>query len=232
MPVVALRQVADGPHGCLLTVEFPGDSTGPGLAATLAGAGGDREVWRLDPVTTLERADGLPDHPTLARDCVGEFTRRRSATGPVTVLGYCSAAVFARHVARELGRVGSAPERVLLVAATLPTADTVRAEYAGLLGRLTGGDPAGEPPALADPAATVERWRAELTGHARAFVTEQGFDPDEAESAAREIAGRYLAWLWFLLDAARGGEVAVPCPVTRLPDDAAAVERLGAARTG
>ncbi|MEH1166756.1 thioesterase domain-containing protein [Micromonospora sp. CPCC 205539] len=230
---IVLQQVGDGRAGCLLTVEFPGDSTGAGLAATLAAAesatppDGRHQVWRLDPVTSVELDGGLPDHATLAGAAAAEFLRHRPAgAGPLTVVGYCSAALFAGHLTRALAAAGSPPDALVLVAATVPDERTAWREHATLLRKLTG-EPAPTPPAgPADPHVIVHRWRAELTGHARAFVDAQGFPPAEAETAAQEIAGRYLAWLWFLLDAARAGEARVSCPVTVLADDAEAIARL------
>ncbi|MEV5767964.1 hypothetical protein AB0L34_25790 [Micromonospora sp. NPDC052213] len=256
---IALRQVSEGRSGCLLTVEFAGDSAGPGLAATLAeadagaeveaepgvdgaagaGAGcrsggpgrdGRHEIWRLDPVTSLELHPGLPGHRDLADACAAEFLRLRPADiGPVTVVGYCSAAVFAHHLARALADADGPPVHLVLVAATVPDEETVRHEYAVLHRKLTGEPaPAGPVPLLADPDATVERLRHELTRLARAFATANGFDPAEAETAADEIAGRYLAWLWFLLDAAGTGPAPVPCPVVEARDDAEALGLLRA----
>ncbi|MFF0370049.1 hypothetical protein [Micromonospora sp. NPDC005087] len=234
---IALQQVADGRAGCLLTIEFPGDSTGAGLAAALATAetdasrghrpaGTDRhQVWRLDPVTSVELDGGLPDHATLANAASAEFLRRRpTGSGPLTVVGYCSAAVFAGHLTRALVEAGSPPDALALVAATVPDERAAWREYATLHRKLTGE--AAPPPVPAEPHVVVARWRAELGGHARAFVAAQGFPPAEAETAAQEITGRYLAWLWFLLDAARAGEARVPCPVTVLADDAQALDRL------
>lgn len=243
-----MRQVGEGRAGCLLMVEFAGDSAGPGLAATLAaaeaaaaaGPGGDlpgplgtgpdvqHEIWRLDPVTTLELHPGLPGHRDLADACAAEFLRLRPA-GPVTVVGYCSAAVFARHLVRALTDAGGSPPHLVLVAATVPDEETVRREYAVLHRKLTGEPaPADPTPLLADPAATVDRLRGELTRLARAFVTDHGFDPAEAGTAADEIAGRYLAWLWFLLDAAGTGGVAVPFPVLEAAADDEAIDLLRA----
>ncbi|MGK5671564.1 hypothetical protein ACSNOB_01775 [Micromonospora sp. URMC 106] len=246
--MIALRQVAEGRFGCVLTVEFAGDSVGPGLAAALAaaeaagaaGSGGDlpgpvvagpdvrHEIWRLDPVTTLELHPGLPGHRALADACAAEFLRLRPAdVGPVTVVGYCSAAVFAHHLLHALADAGGPPAHLLLVAATVPDEETVRREYAQLHRKLTGEPaPADPTPLLADPAATVDRLRDELTRLARAFVTDNGFDAAEAETAADEIAGRYLAWLWFLLDAARSGPVPVPFPVREAAADEEAIDLL------
>ncbi|MGW3812129.1 hypothetical protein, partial [Micromonospora sp. NPDC005113] len=204
---IALQQVADGRAGCLLTIEFPGDSTGAGLAAALATAetdasrghrpaGTDRhQVWRLDPVTSVELDGGLPDHATLANAASAEFLRRRpTGSGPLTVVGYCSAAVFAGHLTRALVEAGSPPDALALVAATVPDERAAWREYATLHRKLTGE--AAPPPVPAEPHVVVARWRAELGGHARAFVAAQGFPPAEAETAAQEITGRYLAWLW------------------------------------
>ncbi|MER5337575.1 hypothetical protein [Micromonospora sp. NPDC002717] len=245
---IALRQVSEGRSGCLLTVEFAGDSAGPGLAAALAaaeaagaaGSGGDlpgplytgpdvqHEIWRLDPVTSLELDPGLPGHRALADACAAEFLRLRPAdAGPVTVVGYCSAAVFAHHLVRALADADGPPVHLVLVAATVPDEETVRHEYAVLHRKLTGEPaPADPTPLLADPAATVDRLRDELTRLARAFVTDHGFDPAEAGTAADEIAGRYLAWLWFLLDAAGTGPVPVPFPVHEAADDEEAIDLL------
>ncbi|MEU4641538.1 thioesterase domain-containing protein [Micromonospora sp. NPDC023814] len=252
---IALRQVSEGRSGCLLTVEFAGDSAGPGLAATLAEAeaeaeagvdgatgagaarrpggparGGRHEIWRLDPVTSLELHPGLPGHRDLADACAAEFLRLRPAdAGPVTVVGYCSAAVFAHHLARALADAGGPPVHLVLVAATVPDEETVRREYAVLHRKLAGESaPAGPVPLLADPEETVDRMRHELTRLARAFAAANGFDPAEAETAADEIAGRYLAWLWFLLDAAGTGPAPVPCPVVEARDDAEALGLLRA----
>ncbi|MET9302197.1 thioesterase domain-containing protein [Micromonospora aurantiaca] len=226
---LALRQVSQGPTDSLLTVEFSGDSAGPGLAAALAAADPDRSVWRFDPVTTLERAGTPLDHPALARACAEELLRRRPGGAPVTVLGYCSAAPLARHVARALADAGATPRRVLLVAAARPTVATARAEYAALLGKLGRAAPvADDPPGDGDPTALAARWGAELTGQARTFVAEQGFPPEESAAAADEIAGRYRAWLWFLLDAAYRADARLPCPHAELADERAALDALAA----
>ncbi|HEY0698339.1 MAG TPA: hypothetical protein VGD43_11085, partial [Micromonospora sp.] len=193
----------------------------------LDAAGTGRQVWRLDPVTSLEKHPGLPGYPALADEAVAELLRQGGAdAGPLTVFGYCSAALFARHVVRALVDAGAAPDALVPVAATVPTGSTVWAEFGDLRRKLTGRTAPADPPfpLLDDPEATVGWLRAELTGDARAFVVEQGFDPAEADTAAEEIAGRYLAWLWFLLDAAGTGEVPVPCPVTSTPAEPEAVD--------
>jgi hypothetical protein len=221
MSRVALRQIAAGTDaGCLLTVEFPGDSAGPGLAATLAEAAPGREIWRLDPVTTLDLGPDLCDYEALAARCVAEFDRRcPDNETALTVVGYCSAARFAYHVTRALTALGYAPQALLLVGGIVPDERTVWAEYANLRRKLGAAGPSEPPfPLLDDLDATMGWLRTEVTGHARALVDEQDFEAAEAGAAVDEIVGRYQAWLWFLLQAAASDTPPVDCPATEVAD--------------
>ncbi|MCW3815755.1 hypothetical protein ONA91_14985 [Micromonospora sp. DR5-3] len=221
MSRIALRQIAAGTDaGCLLTVEFPGDSAGPGLAATLAETAPGREVWRLDPVTTLDLGPDLCDYETLAARCVAEFDRLRpDSETALTVVGYCSAARFAYHVTGALTALGYAPRALVLVAGTVPDERTVWTEYDDLRRKLGAAGPSEPPfPLLDDPDATIGWLRAELTGHARAFVDDQDFGTAEAGAAVDEIVGRYQAWLWFLLQAVASDTPPVGCPTTDVAD--------------
>jgi hypothetical protein len=221
MSRVALRQIAAGTEaGCLLTVEFPGGSAGPGLAAALAETAPGREIWRLDPVTTLDLGPDLCDYGTLAERCVAEFDRRRpDGETALTVVGYCSAARFAYHVTGALTALGYASRALVLVAGTVPDERTVWTEYADLRRKLGAAGPSEPPfPLLDDPDATIGWLRAELTSHTRAFVDEQDFGAAEAGAAVDEIVGRYQAWLWFLLQAATSDTPPVDCPATEVAD--------------
>jgi hypothetical protein len=213
---IALRQVAEGSGPGVLTVEFPGDSTGLGLAAEIGAAAADQPVWRLDPVTSLDLQPELRDYPALAAACVDDLRPRLApAGGRFTLVGYCSAAAFARHLAGALDRAGLPPDALVLVGAAAPSTRTVWAEFVGLRRKLTGDAVDDEPPAalLGDPSEAIRWLGARLDGYARRFVAEQGFEPDEAGAAAEEITGRYRAWLWFLLQAAGTAVPQVGCPV-------------------
>lgn len=217
MSRIALRQIGVGAAaGCLLTVEFPGDSAGPGLAATLAETAPEREIWRLDPVTTLDLGPDLCDYEALAARCAAEFDRRRpDGERTLTVVGYCSAVRFAYHVTRALTALGYAPRALLLVGGTAPDERTVWAEYASLRRKLGAAGPSEPPFPLLDDLDTTMGWlRTELTGHAQALVDEQDFEAAEAD----EIVGRYQAWLWFLLQAAATHTPPVDCPATEVAD--------------
>jgi len=215
---MALRQVTQGPGRCLLSVEFPGDSSGPGLAAALAAHGGDYEIWRFDPVTTLDLQTALHDYPTLARLCAAELQRLRPGADPaVSVVGYCSAARFAHHVARSLTTAGLAPHPLVLVAPWTTTEQTVWDEFRVLCRKLTGEAPTKPPfPVLDDPTAAIGWLAAQLADQAHSFVAAAGYEPADAEDAVNEIVGRYRAWLWFLLQAAQPSMPQVHCPVTQV----------------
>ncbi|MFU8854111.1 hypothetical protein ACNAW0_24470 [Micromonospora sp. SL1-18] len=221
MSRVALRQVAQGPGRCLLSVEFPGDSSGPGLAAALAGQGEDYEIWRLDPVTTLDLQAELHDYAALARLCVAEFQRLRPGADPaVSVVGYCSAARFAHHVTGSLATARLTPRSLVLVAPRHPTEQTVRDEFDLLCRKLTGDsrtDPAF--PLLDDATAAIGRLTTRLADQARDFANVAGYGPAEAAEAVDEIVGRYRAWLWFLLQAARPATPQIPCRTTEIVGD-------------
>ncbi|MFJ8580938.1 hypothetical protein [Micromonospora sp. NPDC093277] len=236
MSRIALRQVAHGSGRCLLSVEFPGDSSGPGLAAALAGQGEEYEIWRLDPVTTLDLQAELPDYAALARLCVAEFQRLRPGADPaVSVVGYCSAARFAHHVTGALATARLTPRSLVLVAPRHPTEQTVWDEFDLLCRKLTG-DSHGDPvfPLLDDATAAIGRLTTRLADQARDFATMAGYGPTEAAEAVDEIVGRYRAWLWFLLQAARPATPQIPCPTTEIVADGGqpAADEAGTVRSG
>ena len=180
--------VVDGPNPDLV-VDFALFSDHVTLASALSAAHPDRPLCRVDAVAAvgnagfeLERAAAL---------CVDQMTR--SGLEPETILGYCSAAGLALHIAAELARRGRAKPPVLLVEPSWSTPELIRLEADELLG--------GESGAYRGPD-DVDSIVAALSGRIERQLAADGLDDEEIEICLEVMTQRHREWFGFLAAAA------------------------------
>jgi hypothetical protein len=189
-----LKQLTAGEEEPVLVADFQAFSTAPRLSRMLSGRVGGRPVYQVDPVTVLAQDQLYLPLSALAAACVDAFTSGTPPGGRVFVVGHCSAAALALHIARLLE--GSREVTVLLVLPTWPDDDHVRTrftEFLANIGAATNSCPDLDSDASGCVAAMETILRAELAAVAA------GRGLGTAADAFADLLAWYRAWLSFLL---------------------------------
>ncbi len=130
----------------------------------------------------------------LAAEAAEEFGRSEPADGPVSVIGYCSAAALALHVATLLAR--SQPTVAVLLRPSWPDTEMITTQFAMLLANLrTSGRPS--PVLDGDPGECVTGMEQVLRADIAALAASHGLEG--AEDTFAELLMTYRSWLAFLL---------------------------------
>jgi hypothetical protein len=222
---VILKRLSPGDGEPILVADFQPFSDAPCLSGLLAGlAGAARPVYQVDAVGALSAGQAYLSVSALAAASVREFLADDPG-GQVTVVGHCSAAALALHIARLL-----APGRdvvAVLVQPTWPDDEHVRIRFGEFLANVNAGDPPC-PDLDAEPAACV----AEMERVLREALIELAESMDLGSSADPflDLLTWYRAWLSFLLackNDSPGGEGAWPAAVRVLTDAVGVAEVPG-----
>ena len=189
-----VRRIVGGAAKPVLVADFQAFSSAPRLSHMVSDRAEGRPVFQVDPLGALSQDRPYISLPDLAAEAVGSFERAQPADGPAFVIGYCSAAALAVHIAALLARTREAT--AVLLRPSWPDSDGVQATFATLAANL-GARQLPCPELDGDPDHCV-RLMAELLGaEIKALAASQGLD-GSAETFG-ELLLTYRSWLAFLL---------------------------------
>jgi hypothetical protein len=214
-----VRRLAAGAAKPILVADFQAFSSAPRLSHLVTDRAGGRPVYQIDPLEALSGDRPYISLADLAADATASFERSQPADGPAMVIGYCSAAALAMHIATLL-----APSRgatAVLLRPSWPGSETIEKTFATLAGNLGArqlpcADLDGAPDRCVRDLEEVLRSQLEV------LATSQGLD------ASADIFGEllltYRSWLAFLLAcrndslAERAGGPSAVTVLTETPD--------------
>ena len=214
-----VRQIVAGATKPVLVADFQAFSSAPRLSHLVSDRAEGRPVYQVDPLEALSQDRPYISLADLAAEAVGSFGRSQPADGPAFVIGYCSAAALAVHIAALLARTREAT--AVLLRPTWPDTDTVKANFATLAANL-GARQLACPELDDDPDHCVLLMEKLLSAELKTLVTGQGLDAS-AETFG-ELLLTYRSWLAFLLacrnDSVAGGagEIIAVKVLTEAPD--------------
>jgi hypothetical protein len=213
-----VRRLADGKADPVLVADFQAFSSAPRLSHVVSGRAEGRPVYQVDPLGALSRDRPYISVADLAAEAAGSFARSRPADGRVFVIGYCSAAALAVHIATQLAR--SREATAILLRPSWPDSEGVEEQFAMLASNLGARLPC--PDLDGDPDRCVLRMEELLRAELQALVTSQGLDG--SVDSFGELLLTYRSWLAFLLacrndsQAGWGGGNAAVTVLTEAPD--------------
>jgi hypothetical protein len=215
-----VRQLVAGTARPILVADFQAFSSAPRLSHLVSNRAEGRPVYQVDPLGALSQDRAYISIADLAAEAVGSFTRSQPADGRAFVIGYCSAAALAMHIATLLARTREAT--AVLLRPTWPGTDNIEATFATLAAKL-GARQLPCPELNGDPERRVRDMEQLLRNQLEALITAQGLD--RADDTFGELLLTYRSWLAFLL-ACRNDSLAWPA------DETAAVTVLSEAPDG
>jgi hypothetical protein len=191
---VILRQLVAGADQPILVADFQAFSSAPRLSDLVSDRAEGRPVYQVDPLDALSQDRPYISLADLAAEAAASFARSQPAEGPAFVIGYCSAAALAVHVAALLAR--SRQATAVLLRPSWPGTETVTGTFATLAGGLGApGLPCPDPDG--DPGRCVRSMEELLRAELAALATSQGLDG--AADTFGELLLTYRSWLAFLL---------------------------------
>jgi hypothetical protein len=215
-----LRRLAAGPAGPILVADFQAFSSAPRLSHLVSGRAVGRPVYQIDPLGALSQDRPYISIPDLAAEAAAAFARSQPADGPACVIGYCSAAGMAVHIATRLARSRAAA--ALLLRPSWPDTEGIEEQFEVLAANL-GASGLPCPDLDAEPDRCVRRMAELLQTKLQTLVASQGLDG--SVDTFGELLLTYRSWLAFLLacrNDAHAGWAGGPAAVTVLteaPDD-------------
>ena len=202
------RQLTTGVGAPVLVVDFVPLSAGASLSSLLGAKSRGHPVYAIDPVSDLVQVrEYLREYLSVADMAAAYAEGFVDAHPRVFVVGYCSAAPLALHIARILavGRDVS----VALVRPVWPDEGEIASEFAALRKGLGVGDSLRLGSLCVDAKGDPEQALAEMTeilhGDLVSMATSRGLDASSA--VLIELLNRYRAWLAFLLAGQHAGPV-------------------------
>lgn len=214
-----VRQLAAGAANPILVADFQAFSSAPRLSHLVSDRFGGRPVYQIDPLEALSGDRRYIPLADLAADATASFERSQPADGPAFVIGYCSAAALAMHIATLL-----APSReatAVLLRPSWPGNETIERTFATLAGNL-GARQLPCPELDGAPDRCVRDLEEVLRSQLEVLATSQGLDA--SADTFGELLVTYRSWLAFLLAcrndslAGRVGTRAGPSAVTVLSE--------------
>jgi hypothetical protein len=190
-----LQRLAAGVAKPVLVADFQAFSSAPRLSHLISSRAEGRPVYQVDPLGALSQDRPYISLADLAAEAVSSFARSQPADGPAFVIGYCSAAALAVHIATLL-----APSReatAVLLRPTWPSTESITEQFAVLAANL-GARQLPCPELDGDPGRCVRRMEELLRAELAALVTSQGLD-GSADDTFGELLLTYRSWLAFLL---------------------------------
>ena len=189
-----VQRLAAGTARPVLVADFQAFSSAPRLSHLVTDRAEGRPVYQVDPLGALSQDRAYISIADLAAEAVSSFTRSQPADGRAFVIGYCSAASLAMHIATQLSRTREAT--AVLLRPSWPGTDSVAANFAALAANL-GASQLPPPELDGDPEHRVRHMEQLLRGKLAALVTAQGLDG--ADDTFGELLLTYRSWLAFLL---------------------------------
>lgn len=217
-----LQRLVPGDAQPVLVADFQAFSSAPRLSQLVSGRTEGRPVYQVDPLVALSQDRPYISLADLAAETVVSFARSQPADGPAFVIGYCSAAALAVHIATLLAR--SRKATAILLRPTWPDSTFVEEEFGTLAANLGGHQPPC-PELDGDPGRCVRRMEELLRAELEVLVASQGLGG--VEDTFGELLLTYRSWLAFLLacrnDSLAGwpGETAPVTVLTEAPDGVA-----------
>ena len=189
-----LRQITAGDARPVLVADFQAFSSAPRLSHLISTRAQGRPIYQVDPLNALSGNRAYVSLADMAAEAAEEFGRSEPADGPVSVIGYCSAAALALHVATLLAR--SQPTVAVLLRPSWPDKEMITTQFATLVANLrTSARPS--PVLDGDPSECVTRMEQELRADMAALAASHGLE--DAEDTFAELLMTYRSWLAFLL---------------------------------
>ena len=205
-PIV--RRLVAGTARPILVADFQAFSSAPRLSHLVSDQAEGRPVYQVDPLGALSQDRAYISIADLAAEAVDSFTRSQPADGRAFVIGYCSAAALAMHIATLLARTREAT--AVLLRPTWPGTDRIKTTFTTLAANLGAGQlPC--PELDGDPGRRVRHMERLLRDKLEALITAQGLD--RADDTFDELLLTYRSWLAFLL-ACRNDSLAGPADTT------------------
>ncbi len=189
-----LQQLTAGTGGPILVADFQAFSSAPRLSHLLSDRTQGRPVYQVDPLGALCQDRAYIPIADLAAQAVSSFNQSQPPAGRACVVGYCSAAALAMHIATLLapGRETTA----VLFRPSWPGNEAIAANFAALAANLgTGKLPT--PELDGDPGQRVRQMEQLLRDKLQVLITAQGLDG--ADDTFTELLLTYRSWLAFLL---------------------------------
>ena len=211
-----LRQLAGGATKPILVADFQAFSSAPRLSHLVSDRAEGRPVYQVDPLEALSQDRPYISIADQAAEAVASYTRSQPADGPAFVIGYCSAAALAMHIATLLGRSGEAT--AVLLRPSWPGTESIQENFATLAGNL-GARQLPCPELDDDPDRCVRRMEDLLRTQLEILATSQGLDA--SADTFGELVVTYRSWLAFLLacrNDSLAGSAAGPTAVTVLAE--------------
>lgn len=216
-----LRRLSTGEASSVLVADFQAMSMTPRLSEMLSECAHGQAVFQIDPVSVLSGSRLYASLAELAAGCADEFLRSGANHGRVFVVGHCSAAPLALHVADRLASARSVT--TVLVNPSWPDDDHVTARFAEFLARFGSADRLC-PDLDADPRLVVSEMERVFREEMTVLAAKRGLSG--GAGAFSDLLMWYRAWLAFLLAGRndRASEHAAGrAPVTVLSDRLPAV---------
>jgi hypothetical protein len=189
-----LRPLIAGVAQPVLVADFQAFSSAPRLSHMIGARAEGRPVYQVDPLDALSRDRLYAPLAELAAETVAAFLRSQPADGPAVVVGYCSAAALAVHIAALLAR--SREAAAVLLRPSWPGTEVIEEQFATLAANV--GAPRLSCPGLdGDPDRCVRRMAELLRAEMAALVTSKGLDG--SDEIFGELLLTYRSWLAFLL---------------------------------
>jgi hypothetical protein len=216
-----LRQLVAGTAQPILVADFQAFSSAPRLSHLVSDRAKGRPVYQVDPLEALSQDRPYISIADQAAEAVGSFTRSQPADGPAFVIGYCSAAALAVHIATLLAR--SREATAVLLRPSWPSTETIEETFATLAANL-GARQLPCPELDGDPDRCVRRMDELLRAELEVLAASQGLDGSAGTFG--ELLLTYRSWLAFLLacrndsPAGRAGGPTAVTVLTEAPDSA------------
>lgn len=189
-----LRQLTTGDARPVLVADFQAFSSAPRLSHLISTRAQGQPVYQVDPLNALSGDRAYMSLAEMAAEAAEEFDRGEPVGGPASVIGYCSAAALALHVATLLAR--SRPTVAVLLRPSWPDTEMITTQFATLVASLrTSGRPS--PVLDGDPGECVTSIEQMLRADVAAVAASQGLEG--AEDTFTELLMTYRSWLAFLL---------------------------------
>jgi hypothetical protein len=191
---MVLRQIVAGAAQPVLVADFQAFSSAPRLSHLVSDRAEGRPVYQVDPLDALSHSRPYVSLADLAAEAVGSFARSQPADGPAFVIGYCSAAALAMHIATLLARSRQATAGRLRL--SWPDRETIEGQFAVLAANI-GARQLRCPELDGDPDRCVRRMADLLRAEMEALVSSHGLDG--SDDTFGELLLTYRSWLAFLL---------------------------------
>jgi hypothetical protein len=204
----------------IITVDFTGMESGTDLTGMFVGDVAGATVESIDLVLAISGVDRPVDQAAVAAALADTLPDR--SRDLVVVVGYCTSAVAAVHLAGELEHRGIAVKRVILLNPTRSSTDLIERNLRSLRTNLSGAHRAA--PDLAwtsDPEGSLRHAAQILADDGRAAFADDDMDEAERDGIVGELTERYVGWLAVLAAALHAAPPPVAAPVVHIvPRDA------------